>query len=75
MSEADNKAIQDPFKLGVLTTLTLIAKTLQANPGVNTQGLISETEKLIAKFPLGDKPLDQQDEHTLALRWFLGGLR
>lgn len=75
MSEADNIAIQDPFKMGVLTTLLLIAKTLKVNPGVNTQGVISEAEKLIAQFPLGDKPLDQQGEHTLALRWFLSGLR
>ncbi|ORL52814.1 hypothetical protein B7H18_04900 [Pseudomonas putida] len=67
--------MRDPFKLGVLTALALIGRTMQANPGVNTEGLISETEKLIAKLPLGDKPLDEQDEHTLALRWFLDGLR
>lgn len=75
VSESDNQAMQDPFKLGVLTTLVLIGKALKSDQAINTEALISEAEKLIAKLPTGDKPLNEQDDHTLPLRWLLSGLR
>jgi len=74
MTHTDEDAMKDPFKLGVLTTLMLVGKTLKADPAISTKGLISETEKLISLFPGGEKPLDEQDQHTIALRWFLSGL-
>lgn len=75
MSESDNQAMQDPFKMGVLTALVLIGKALKADQALNTEALISEAEKLIAKLPTGDKPLNEQDDHTLPLRWLLSSLR
>lgn len=75
MSEADTEAMQDPFKLGVLSALILIGKALKADQAINTAALIAEGEATIAKLPSGDRPLDEQDQHTLALRWLIAGLR
>jgi hypothetical protein len=75
VSESDNQAMQDPFKLGVLSALLLIGKALKADQALNSEALISEAEALIKKLPTGEKPLNEQDDHTLALRWLLSGLR
>ncbi|MBF8679847.1 hypothetical protein [Pseudomonas fulva] len=75
MSEADNQAMQDPFKLGVLSALVVIGKALKADQAINTEALIGEAEATIAKLPTGTNPSDQQDQHTLALRWLIAGLR
>ena len=75
MSEADNQAIQDPFKLGVLSALVVIGKALKADQAINTEALIREAETTISKLPTGKNPPDQQDQHTLALRWLIAGLR
>ncbi|SHM76841.1 hypothetical protein [Phytopseudomonas punonensis] len=74
MTHTDEDAIKDPFKFGVLTALMLIGKTFKADAAISTQGLIGETEKLIALFPGGTNPLNEQDQNTIALRWFLAGL-
>lgn len=75
MSEADNQAMQDPFKLGVLSALVVIGKALKADQAINTEALIAEAEKTISKLPTGTNPEDSQDQHTLALRWLVAGLR
>jgi hypothetical protein len=67
--------MQDPFKLGVITALVLIGKALKADQAINSDALISEAENLIKQLPTGNKPLNEQDEHTLPLRWLLSGLR
>ena len=75
MSEADNQAIKDPFKLGVLSALVVMGKALRASETVNTEAVMGDVLRTISTLPSGDKPLDEQDEHTLALRWLLAGLR
>jgi hypothetical protein len=75
VSEADNQAIQDPFKLGVLSALVVIGKALRASDAVNTEAVMGDALRTISKLPSGDRPPEEQDENTLALRWLVAGLR
>lgn len=75
MSDSDSQTIQDPFKMGVLTALVAVGRILKAHPMLDEEATIEYVESLIKKLPSGDRPLDDQDEHTIALRWLLSGLR